>query len=263
MLKKKPLILVTNDDGYEAPGILKLLEVAQKFGDVILVGPMKGQSGMSHAVSLNTPIRLEKMREEPGLTVYACSGTPADCVKIALNQILDIKPDLLLSGINHGSNSSVSLFYSGTVAAVIEGCMSGVPSIAFSVDNHAIDADFALAMHYAEPVIREALTKGIPKKTCLNINFPDIPLHACLGIRVCRQAKGVWKEEFDHRIDPQGRDYYWLTGFFSNEEPGEVDTDDYLMQQNYAAIVPIKVDVTDYEAIEEIGGWDLESGLKV
>jgi len=259
MSKDKPLILLTNDDGYEAPGIRHLLEVARKFGDVILVGPMKGQSGMSHAVTLNEPIRLKKISEEPGLRIYACSGTPADCVKIALNQILDVKPDLLLSGINHGSNSSVSLFYSGTVAAAIEGCMSSVPSIAFSVDNHSMDADFELAVYYAEPVIKQALKNGLPAITCLNINFPNIPKADCKGIRVCRQTRGVWKEEFEHRVDPQGKDYYWLTGFFSNQEPKEVDTDEYMMQQNYAAIVPIKVDITDYEAIETISEWDLDN----
>jgi len=258
MSKEKPLILVTNDDGYNAPGIQQLVAVARKYGDVLLVGPVEGQSGMSHAVTLNEPIRLKKISKEPGLEVFACSGTPADCVKIALNQILDVKPDLLLSGINHGSNASVSLFYSGTVAAAREGCMNGIPSIAFSVDNHSINADFALALHYAGPVIREALMNGMPEITFLNINFPDIPKEECKGIRVCRQTKGVWKEEFEHRVDPQGRDYYWLTGFFSNEEPKEPDTDEYLMQQNYAAIVPIKVDVTDYEAIKAIGEWGLE-----
>ncbi|MEA1875649.1 MAG: 5'/3'-nucleotidase SurE [Bacteroidota bacterium] len=259
MSREKPLILVTNDDGYKAPGIRHLVEVARKFGEVLLVGPMKGQSGMSHAVTLHEPIRLKKISEEPGLRVFACSGTPADCVKIALNQILDVKPDLLLSGINHGSNASVSLFYSGTVAAAVEGCMNSIPSIAFSVDNHSIDADFRLAVHYIGPVIRAALKNGMPDITCLNINFPDVPKEECKGIRVCRQTKGVWKEEFEHRVDPQGRDYYWLTGFFSNEEPKETDTDEYLMQQKYAAIVPIKVDVTDYEAIKAIGEWELEN----
>ena len=259
MSEKKPLILVTNDDGYDAPGIRQLVEVAKNFGDVLLVGPTNGQSGMSHAVTLHDPIRLKKIKEEPGLRVFACSGTPADCVKIALNQILDAPPDLLLSGINHGSNSSVSLFYSGTVAAVVEGCMNSLPSIAFSVDNHSKDADFNLAVHYAGSIIREALKNGIPKKTCLNVNFPDIKLEECMGIRVCRQTNGVWKEEFEHRVDPQGKNYYWLTGYFSNEEPDEEDTDEYLIQQNYAAIVPIKVDVTNHEAIQEIGKWELEN----
>lgn len=257
MDNKKPLILVTNDDGYDAPGINYLVALARKFGDVVLVGPMTGQSGMSHAVTLNDPIRLKKISEEPGLSVYACSGTPADCVKIALNKILDVNPDLLLSGINHGSNSSVSLFYSGTVAAVVEGCMNSVPSIAFSVDNHSVHANFELAVHFAEPIIREALKNGIPNKTCLNVNFPNIPLEECKGVKVCRQTNGVWKEEFEQRVDPQGKDYYWLTGYFKNEEPDEVDTDDYLIQQKYGAIVPIKVDVTDYEALEQLKGWDL------
>lgn len=257
MQKKRALILVTNDDGYDAPGIRNLVALAREFGEVLLVGPMNGQSGMSHAVTLHEPIRVQKISEEPGLKVYACSGTPADCVKIALNQILKVKPDLLLSGINHGSNSSVSLFYSGTVAAVVEGCMNNVPSIAFSVDDHSKNADFELAVHYGRTVIREALKRGLPVKTCLNINFPKIPLSACKGIKLCRQTNGVWKEEFERRVDPQGKDYYWLTGYFHNEEPDQRDTDDYWMQQNYGAIVPIKVDVTDYVALKAMEEWEL------
>jgi 5'-nucleotidase len=256
-MQNKPLILITNDDGYRAPGISHLMTAAQKYGEVIVVAPMEGQSGMSHAVTMNSPIRLKQISEEPGMQVYACSGKPADAVKIALNQILDRKPDLILSGINHGSNSSVSLFYSGTVAAAIEGCMNGIDSIAFSVDDHSMNADFRLAVQYIDPIIREALKNGIPKRTCLNINFPKIAPEECLGIKVCRQTNGVWKEEFEHRKDPHGRDYYWLTGYFTNQEPNEDDTDDYLLQHKYAAIVPIKVDVTDYEAMGEIEKWEI------
>ena len=231
--------------------------MAKQFGDVIVVAPSKGQSGMSHAVTLTEPIRFKLKSEEEGYKLYSCTGTPADCVKIALNQILDRKPDLILSGINHGSNSSVSLFYSGTVAASVEGCMNGIPSIALSVDNHSVDADFQLALKYAKKIVPEALLNGLPENTCLNINFPDIPLEDCKGIKVCRQAIGVWKEEFEHRVDPIGRDYYWLTGFFSNLEPEKEDTDEWALQHNYAAIVPIKVDVTNHEALDEIGTWKL------
>lgn len=257
MQNKKPLILITNDDGYLAPGINHLMDVATKYGDVVVVAPMEGQSGMSHAVTMNDPLRLRKIKDENGIVIYACSGKPADAVKIALNQILDRQPDLILSGINHGSNSSVSLFYSGTVAAAVEGCMNGIDSIALSVDDHSMNADFRLAIKYIDPIIREALKNGLPKKTCLNINFPKIAPEDCLGIKVCRQTNGVWKEEFEHRQDPHGRDYYWLTGYFTNEEPEEEDTDDYLLQHKYAAIVPIKVDVTNYSAMDEINKWDL------
>ena len=258
MNHKRPLILVTNDDGYDAPGIKHLTDIAQEFGDVVLVGPMKGQSGMSHAVTLHEPIRLKKVSEEDGLRIFACSGTPADCVKIALHQLLNRKPDLIVSGINHGSNSSVSLFYSGTVAAVVEGCMNGIQSIAFSVDDHSMDADFSIAVKYVRTIIREALANGIPSNTCLNVNFPKAATEICKGIKVCRQTMGVWKEEFDHRIDPHGRDYYWLTGFFQNNELGEEDTDDWAVQHNYAAIVPIKVDVTDYEALQSLKNWNVD-----
>ncbi len=257
-MEKRPLILITNDDGYKSPGIKDITAVARDFGDVVVVGPDKGHSGMSHAVTLTKPIRFTLKSEEPGLKVYSCTGTPADCVKIALNQILDRRPDLLLSGINHGSNSSVSLFYSGTVAACIEGCMNGINSIALSVDDHSINADFRLAHKYAKRIIPEVLAQGLPDSTCLNINFPKISPEECRGIKVCRQAKGVWNEEFDQRVDPYGRNYYWLTGYFSNLEPGEVDTDDWALQQNFAVIVPIKVDVTNYEAIDQIKKWKLD-----
>ena len=257
-MQAKPLILITNDDGYKAPGIRHIAELAREFGDVILVGPVKGQSGMSHAVTLSEPIRFKLKIEEPGYSVYSCTGTPADCVKIALNQILGRKPDLIISGINHGSNTSVSLFYSGTVAASIEGCMNGIPSIALSVDNHSPEADFKLALHYARKIIPEALLHGLPDYTCLNINFPDISQEDCKGIKVCRQTMGVWKEEFEHHLDPLGRDYYWLTGYFSNLEPDGLDTDEWALQHNYAAIVPVKVDVTNHDALDKIRKWKLE-----
>ncbi len=252
---KKPLILVCNDDGYRAGGIQELSKLAAEFGDVVVVAPQTGQSGMSHAVTLNHPIRLKASRMPNGHTAQACSGTPADCIKIALNQILDRKPDLVLSGINHGSNASVSLFYSGTVAAVIEACMNGIPAIAFSVDDHSPDADFRLAVQYARPLIAKVLESGLPYGTCLNVNFPKIQPEECKGVRVCRQTLGVWKEEFDKRTDPQGHDYFWLTGEFSNEEPLSVDTDEWALKNNFAAIVPVSVDVTDYPAMESLKLW--------
>ena len=255
----KPLILVTNDDGYKAPGLGLIAEAARQFGDVVVVAPAKGQSGMSHAVTLMEPIRYKLKQQEEGFSVYSCSGTPADCVKIALNQILDRRPDMIISGINHGSNSSVSLFYSGTVAACIEGCMNGIPSIALSVDDHSPEADFRLAIKYSERIISETIRNGLPEYTCLNVNFPRIPPEECRGIMVCRQTMGVWKEEFEHRVDPLGKDYYWLTGYFSSLEPDDEDTDAWALQHNYAAVVPIKVDVTNHGALGIISKWNLNN----
>ncbi|TSA31498.1 MAG: 5'/3'-nucleotidase SurE [Porphyromonadaceae bacterium] len=252
---KKPLILVCNDDGYRARGIQELSQLAVEFGEVVVVAPVFGQSGMSHAVTLNHPIRLKSSSMNNGFSAFACSGTPADCIKIALNQILDRKPDLVLSGINHGSNASVSLFYSGTVAATIEACMNGIPSVAFSVDDHSPDADFRLAIQYARPIIQKVLVAGLPLGTCLNVNFPRISPEQCKGIKVCRQTIGVWKEEFDKRTDPQGHDYFWLTGEFSNDEPLAEDTDEWALKHNYGAIVPVSVDVTDYPAMEALKLW--------
>jgi 5'-nucleotidase len=252
---KKPLILVCNDDGYRARGILELTQLAGEFGEVVVVAPVTGQSGMSHAVTLNHPIRLKTSTMLNGFSAYTCSGTPADCIKIALNQILDRKPDLVLSGINHGSNASVSLFYSGTVAAVIEACMNGIPAIAFSVDDHSPDADFRVVVKYARPIIQKIIGSGLPTGTCLNINFPRISPDECRGVKVCRQTIGVWKEEFEKRTDPQGHDYFWLTGEFSNDEPLAEDTDEWALKHNFGAIVPVSVDVTDYPAMEAMKLW--------
>ncbi|MDD4645447.1 MAG: 5'/3'-nucleotidase SurE [Bacteroidales bacterium] len=254
---KKPLILVCNDDGYRARGVMELAQVAGEFGDVIVVAPVNGQSGMSHAVTLNQPIRLKTGEMCNGKPAYACSGTPADCVKIAINQILDRKPDLVLSGINHGSNASVSLFYSGTVAATIEACMNGIPAIAFSVDDHSADADFTLAVKSARTIIKRILESGLPTGTCLNINFPRISPEQFKGMKICRQTIGVWKEEFEKRVDPQGHDYFWLTGEFSNDEPLAEDTDEWALSHHYGAIVPVSVDFTDYPALEALKLWAL------
>lgn len=255
MKMDRPLILVCNDDGYKARGIRELASIAKNYGDVVLVAPTTGQSGMSHAVTLTNPIRLKQITIDGVISAYACTGTPADCIKIALNQILDRKPDLIVSGINHGSNASVSLFYSGTVAAAIEGCLNGIPAIAFSVDDHSPDADMRLAAQYAGPVIENVLQHGLPAATCLNVNFPPIAPEECRGIRVCRQTMGVWKEEFQKGTDPHGRDYYWLTGAFSNDEPDGEDTDEWAMRNNFGAIVPIHIDVTDYQGLESIRKW--------
>jgi 5'-nucleotidase len=251
------LILVTNDDGYYARGIKRLAEIAVKFGRVIVVAPERSQSGMSHSVSLNTPLYLNKYESKHVYTSYICSGTPVDCVKIALHELLGRKPDLILSGINHGSNASVSAIYSGTVAAAREGSLNGVPSIGFSLLNHAPDANFEASGHYAEIIIQKALENGIPVDTCLNVNIPDISVNEIKGIKMCRQTQGKWVEEFDHRTNPSNKDYYWLTGKFTNFEPLAEDTDEWALQNNYVSIVPIEVDLTSYTVLEELKKWKI------
>lgn len=254
--KNKRLILVTNDDGVNAKGINELIKIAVRFGEVVVVAPEKGQSGMSHSVSLNDPLYLNKLKSEPGLTIYSCSGTPVDSVKIALHKVLDKQPDLIISGINHGSNASVSAIYSGTVAAAREGSLNGVPSIGFSLLDHAHDADFNASVIYAEKIIEKVILNGIPKRICLNVNVPNIAIEKIRGIKVCRQTSGKWVEEFDFRTSPNKKDYYWLTGKFSNFEPEATDTDEWALGNNYVSVVPIEVDLTSYSVLDELNKWD-------
>lgn len=254
--KNNRLILVTNDDGVDAKGIKFLTKIAQQFGDVVVIAPDKGKSGMSHSVSLNEPIYIDKISAQAGVEIYACSGTPADSVKIALHKILKQKPDLILSGINHGSNASVSAIYSGTVAAAREGSMNGITSIAFSLLSHKPDADFSAAEIYVQAIIEKVLDNGIAKQTCLNVNIPNVSKNEIKGIRICRQTLGKWVEEFDYRINPHNKDYYWLTGKFSNFEPSAEDTDEWALNNNYVAIVPIEVDLTAYNVLKDIQKWN-------
>ncbi len=248
----KPLILITNDDGVLAGGLKALIEVALDYGDVVVVAPDDSQSGMSHAITIKQPVRIDAKKEKEGLKIYSCSGTPVDCVKLALNQLLDRKPDLLLSGINHGSNASVSVLYSGTMAAAIEGGVNGIHSIGFSLLDYSQDADFTLAKDISRRVIKEVMKNGVPTDICLNVNIPVVSKGSLKGIKVCRQTKGFWKEEFVKRTDPFNRDYYWLTGYFNNNEPDAKDTDEWALKNNYASIVPIRVDYTCFDYIQEL-----------
>ena len=249
---KKPLILVTNDDGFHAPGIEALTEVALKFGDVIKVAPDKPQSGMGHAITINSTLRLEKMPSSR-YDAYQCTGTPVDCVKIALDVILDQTPDLVVSGINHGSNASINVIYSGTMSAALEGYIEGVPSIGFSLLDHSVEADFSAAKIYAEKVMRAALEqKG--KKYCLNVNIPKLDAELIKGIRVCRQAHAKWQEEFDKRQDPSGRDYFWLTGHFVQFEESE-EADLWALRQGYVSVVPVSYDMTNFETLDDLKTW--------
>lgn len=243
--RRRPVIFVTNDDGINAKGIKALAEMAKQFGRVVVVAPDEGNSGMSHAITIKHPLRLKKHNWGDDIEAYSVNGTPVDCVKLAFNQVFKHKPDILLSGINHGSNSSVSVFYSGTMAAAIEGCLYGIPSIGFSLLDYMPDADFAGSVKYGKQIIQNVLDNGLSNGVCLNVNIPAIPENEVNGIKVCRQNMGTWREEFDKRTDPRGFDYFWLTGYFQNDEPESTDTDEYALSNGYVSIVPVSIDLTD------------------
>ena len=250
---KKPLILVTNDDGITSNGIRELVQICQKLGDVVVVAPDSPQSGMGHAITIGESLRLDLVKEIFGDTLaYTCSGTPADCVKLAKHLVLkDKKPDLVVSGINHGSNTSISVLYSGTMSAAIEAAIEGIPAIGFSLCDYSTQADFSHILPLVELVIKQALQNGIPEATALNVNFPNKKNGAIKGIKVCRQARARWSEDFDERKDPHGRSYFWMTGEFINEDKGE-DTDEYLISQGYATIVPCAFDLTAHYGIAQL-----------
>ncbi len=259
--RNKPLILVTNDDGIHAPGLKALVDIAKKFGQVLVVAPDEGRSGMSHAITIKYPLRLNKILKEDDLIMYSCSGHPADCVKLAVNQIVDRKPDILVSGINHGSNSSISVVYSGTMAAAIEGGLHGIPSIGLSITDYSSRPDFSACKFFGEQIIKNTLLEGIPEGICLNVNFPKLPLNDIRGFRICRQARGLWIEKFDKRVDPHRREYFWLTGYFDNYEPDDEDTDEWALKNNYISIVPVRVDFSDLEAMKKLKSLYAKPGL--
>jgi len=254
----RPLILVTNDDGYFAPGLKVLIDMVRPYGDVLVVAPEQGVSGMSHAITIKNPLRISLINKEDGLRIYKLNGTPVDCVKMALNQVAERKPDILVSGINHGSNSSISVIYSGTMGGAIEGSLNRIPSIGFSLCSHSMDADFSLAKKYGEQIFKHILQNGLPDYTCLNVNFPVTTEREFKGIKVCRQARGVWKEEYEKRTDPHGGTYFWLTGNFNVHENGATDTDEWALENNYASIVPVKTDFIDYESLSHFAHLNFE-----
>ncbi|HSV88789.1 MAG TPA: 5'/3'-nucleotidase SurE [Bacteroidales bacterium] len=249
-----PVILVTNDDGIMAPGIRHLIKYMLELGDVVVVAPDKPQSGMGHAVTIEKPLRLESIKIDGEYMEYSCSGTPVDCVKLAVNKVLHRKPDLLVSGINHGSNSSINVIYSGTMSAAIEGAMEGIPSIGFSLLDYRIDADFLPSKKFIQAISRNVLKNGLPLGTCLNVNIPAVPGNQIKGIRVSRQANANWQEEFDHRKDPRGRPYYWLAGRFQLHENGN-ETDEWALANNYISMVPVQFDFTAHNAIPTLKKW--------
>ncbi len=255
-LMKKPLILVTNDDGITAPGIRALVEAAQLMGDVLIVAPDSPQSGMGHAITINAPIRLHPSRAFEGLNAYECSGTPVDCVKLAVKVLLKGRqPDLCVSGINHGSNASINIIYSGTLSAAMEASLEGIPSIGFSLLDYAYDADFEPAKYFALQIMQYVLKQSMPYGNLLNVNIPRRPLEAIQGIKLCRQADARWVEEFVEAEDPRGQKYYWLTGRFENNDLAP-DTDLWALEQGYVSVVPSMHDLTNYKALEMMRGLE-------
>jgi 5'-nucleotidase len=254
---KKPLILITNDDGIFAPGLRKLIEIARQLGNVVVVAPETSQSGMSHAITVRAPLRLRKITEEKNFKEYSCNGTPVDAIKMGEQLIVRGKPDLVLSGINHGSNASVNIIYSGTMAAVLEATIDGIPAIGFSILNYSKDADFSAVDEYIKAIIVNVLKNGLPEGICLNVNIPAVKKEDIKGIKVCRQAKGRWEEEFDERTDPHSRAYYWLTGVFQNGDSAP-DTDSWALANNYISVVPAHYDFTSHKTIPEVKKWKMK-----
>ena len=255
---KRPLILVTNDDGINAPGIRTLISVIKDIGDVIVVAPDSPQSGMGHAITINSTLHSSRITPKNSEIIeYSCSGTPADCVKLAINELMPRKPDLCVSGINHGSNSSINVIYSGTMSAAIEAGIEGVPAIGFSLLDYSWNADFSQSKDFIRKITLNALDNGIPKGVVLNVNIPAVKKSDIKGFKICRQAMAYWVEEFDKRKNPLGQEYYWLTGKFVNKDQGE-DTDEWALKNNYISIVPVEFDLTAHHAIKGLNEWDFK-----
>lgn len=250
----RPQILVVNDDGITARGIKNLIDAVSELGDVVVVAPDGPQSGMGHAITIGKPLRFDKVDLYAGVEMYKCSGTPVDCVKLAVNKIFKgKKPDLCVSGINHGLNHSINVIYSGTMSAAVEGAIEGIPSIGFSLDDFAEGADFSHCLKFIKKISAEVLEHGLPEGTLLNVNFPvgkDLK-----GIKICRQANAKWDEDFDSRKDPHGRSYYWLAGQFMSKDKGE-DTDVWALDNGYVSVVPVQFDLTAHHAIPIMNTWD-------
>ncbi|HYD21207.1 MAG TPA: 5'/3'-nucleotidase SurE [Flavipsychrobacter sp.] len=249
MEKELPVILVTNDDGIAAPGIRALVEAVKDLGRVIVVAPDSPQSGMGHAITIGHPLRLYKADIFEGIEAWQCSGTPVDCVKLAKDKILHRKADICVSGINHGANNSINVIYSGTMSAAMEAAIEGIPSVGFSSLDYNYNADFTVAKQVARDVTQRMLKSDLLPHTLLNVNIPIRTAETFKGLKICRQAYAKWEEEFDHRVDPRGKDYYWMTGKFLNMDKGD-DTDVQALKDGYASVVPVKFDLTDYKVKE-------------
>ncbi len=255
----KPLILVTNDDGITAPGIRALIKMMNEIGEVYVIAPDSPQSGMGHAITIDSTLFCEKVKIDDGSQSdreWACSGTPVDCVKLGVNRILPRRPDICISGINHGSNSSINVIYSGTMSAAVEAGVDGIPAIGFSLCDFSYSADFFAAKNYIQQIVRSAIENRMKKGMVLNVNIPKLSEQELKGIRVCRQAKAIWQEEYDQRKDPRGRTYFWLTGKFVNLDSGD-DTDERALEEGYISVVPIQYDMTAHDYISVLNSWKL------
>ncbi|MEY4658762.1 MAG: 5'/3'-nucleotidase SurE [Crocinitomicaceae bacterium] len=255
-MEKERLILVTNDDSVNANGIHALVEVAQQFGRVVVVAPDKPQSGMGHAITINHPLRLTATSIFNGVEAYACSGTPVDCVKLGIYEVLHRKPDFVFSGINHGENSSTNVLYSGTMSAAIEGAMEGIPSIGFSLADFDAHADFSASQYFGAKIVQALIDAPISKSVCLNVNVPKLSQKEIKGIQVCKQAHAYWADRFERRKDQFGRDYFWLTGEFADVDQ-RPDTDLQALKNGYVSVVPTHFDLTSYETLQEMNNWNL------
>lgn len=248
---QKPLILVTNDDGITAPGVRNLTEFMNELGEVVVVAPNSPQSGKGHAITINSTLTFEEIQLEGPQTDYALSGTPVDCVKFALDKILTRRPDIVVSGINHGANSSINVIYSGTMSAAVEAGVEGIPAVGFSLLDFSWDADFGQAKSYIQAIVKRVLERPMPKGIVLNVNIPNLKHEEIKGIKVCKQANAKWEESFDERVNPHGKKYYWLTGYFNNMDHSD-DADETALSEGYISVVPVKFDLTAYEYMKEL-----------
>ncbi len=251
--KKRPYIFITNDDGVDSKGIKTLTKLMCQLGDVVVFAPDGARSGMSNALTINKPVVYKTIQESESLTIYSCSGTPTDCVKLAFDEVLTRTPDLLVSGINHGSNAAINVIYSGTMGATLEGCEKGVPSVGFSLCNHDVEADFSAFEPYILKIAQKVLKKGLPKSVCLNVNAP---LGELKGMKVVRQCKGRWVNEFEQKKNSNGEIEFWVVGEFQNLEPNATDTDEWALNQGYISIVPTTTDLTQYDFIPYLDKWN-------
>jgi 5'-nucleotidase len=254
-VKEKPVILITNDDGITAPGIRNLVESVRDIGKIVVVAPDKAQSGMGHAITIGQPLRLHKVHMFDGVESWSCTGTPVDCVKLAVDKVLHRKPDLCLSGINHGANHSINVIYSGTMSAAVEAAIESIPSAGFSLLDYSIEADFTGARKYARIIVEKMLSTKPAKHTVLNVNIPSIPAELLKGIKICRQAYAKYEEDFIERKDPHGKHYYWLTGEFVNFDKGK-DTDVWALANNFVSVVPVQFDLTNYVLKDKLKNWE-------
>lgn len=255
MSAEKPVILLSNDDGYDAKGLAAVIEAVKPLGEIVVLAPDGPRSGVAGAITRHVPLTTKLVRKEDNVTIYKCNGMPVDCIKLGLETVVPRKPKLIISGVNHGENVSINIHYSGTMGVVLEGCMKGVPSIGFSLDNPSWNADFSATVPIIRKIAQKVLEEGLSEGTCLNVNFPNTNEYK--GIKVCRQGRGVWDREYEERTHPLGYKYYWATGHFVNYEPDAEDTDKWAIGHGYVSITPQKIDATAYEEMKKIEAFNI------